>query len=294
MLKTNVDRLVKISVLGAIAHPASGQSPYNISTDGEPLVVTGPSGITYNIRVGDSATRWVADHVEPAVSIKHPEGEGMAGANGGLNVLACVGNQALIVSGKAEGKTGTVTGKHGGAERVMVDFTPEIMEELVLGDKIMIRAWGVGLALEDYPDIKLFNTSPDLLEAWNIEERGGVLHVPVARKVPAAIMGSGLGRDNVYRGDYDITTFDQEVVSEYGLDQLRLGDFVAIMDADHRYGRIYRQGAVSIGIVIHGDSYIAGHGPGVTSLMTCGSGKINPVLDSGANLASVMGLRDDI
>ena len=107
-------------------------------------------------------------------------------------------------------------------------------------------------------------------------------------------MGSGLGRDNVYRGDYDITTFDREIVAEYGLDELRLGDFVAIMDADHRYGRIYRQGAISIGIVIHGDSVIAGHGPGVTSLMTSSTGKIKPILDPKANIATVMGLRDDI
>ena len=294
MLNTNVDRLVQISVMGEIAHPASKQSPYRISTEGEPTVITGSAGITYNVRVGDSAIHWLADHVEPAVSIKHPQGDGVSGPNGGLNVLACAGNQARVVSGKAEGKTGTVTGKHGGAERVMVDFTPEIMEELVLGDKIMIRAWGVGLALTDFPEVKLFNTSPEMLNNWGIEERDGTLLVPVARKVPAAIMGSGLGVDNLQRGDYDITMFDEQVVEEYELDGLRLGDFVAIMDADHSYGPIYRQGAVSIGIIIHGDSVVAGHGPGVTSLMTSRGGKIEPVLDAKANIAHVMKLRDDI
>ncbi len=294
MLKTNVDRLVQISVMGEIAHPASKQSPYRISTEGEPTVMTGSAGITYNVRVGDSATHWLADHVEPAVSIKHPQGDGVSGPNGGLNVLACMGNRAQVVSGKAEGRTGIVTGKHGGAERVMVDFTPEIMEELVLGDKIMVRAWGVGLALTDYQDVKIFNTSPCLLDAWGIEEGDGMLHVPVARLVPAAVMGSGLGVDNLQRGDYDITMFDEQVVKEYELDSLRLGDFVAIMDADHSYGPIYRQGAVSIGIIIHGNSIVAGHGPGVTSLMTSRSGNIKPVMDTKANLATVLALRDDI
>ena len=99
-----------------------------------------------------------------------------------------------------------------------------------------------------------------------------MLHVPVAKIVPAAIMGSGLGRATVARGDYDIQTFDPQMVAQYGLDELRFGDIVAITDADHRYGRIFRTGAVSIGIVAHGRSFIAGHGPGVTSLMTSPSG----------------------
>ena len=86
--------------------------------------------------------------------------------------------------------------------------------------------------------------------------------MPVARFVPAAIMGSGLGRATVARGDYDIQCFDPVMVKEYGLDELRYGDIVAIVDADHSYGRIYRTGAVSIGIVAHGSSDIAGHGPG--------------------------------
>jgi hypothetical protein len=54
---------------------------------------------------------------------------------------------------------------------------------------------------------------------------------------------------------------------------LRLGDLVAIIDADHSFGRIYRQGAISLGIVIHTNCVIAGPGPGVTNIMTSTSGK---------------------
>ena len=63
------------------------------------------------------------------------------------------------------------------------------------------------------------------------------------------------------------------------------------MDADHSYGRIYRTGAVSIGIVAHGSSDIAGHGPGVTSLMTSPSGALIPAVDAGANIATILNLR---
>ena len=69
---------------------------------------------------------------------------------------------------------------------------------------------------------------------------------------------------------------------------------VAITDADHAYGRIYRQGAVSVGIVVHTDCVIAGHGPGVTTLFTSSVGKIVPKIDSKANIAKIMKLRADI
>jgi hypothetical protein len=104
-------------------------------------------------------------------------------------------------------------------------------------------------------------------------------------------MGSGLGRSTVVRGDYDIQTFDDAVAEQYGLRELRLGDLVAIVNADHSYGRIYRTGAISVGVVVHGRSFVAGHGPGVTSLLTSAQGKIEPVIDPDANLAKILKLR---
>ncbi len=77
-------------------------------------------------------------------------------------------------------------------------------------------------------------------------------------------------------------------VKKYKLDKIRFGDFVALMDHDNRYGRAYRQGAVTIGIVVHSDCRIAGHGPGVTTLMTCKTSLIKPVIDSKANIANLL------
>jgi hypothetical protein len=106
-------------------------------------------------------------------------------------------------------------------------------------------------------------------------------------------MGSGLGDIQVYSGDYDIQLFDKDIVEEYHLDDLRLGDIVAIINADHTYGRIYRSGAISIGVVVHTDCVLAGHGPGVTTIMTSSEGKIKPVVDPNANIAKVLKLRND-
>ncbi|MCJ7767554.1 DUF4438 domain-containing protein [Candidatus Bathyarchaeota archaeon] len=87
-------------------------------------------------------------------------------------------------------------------------------------------------------------------------------------------MGSGLGSNQTHSGDYDIQLFDEKTRKEHKLDSIRLGDVVAIADADYVYGRIYRQGAVSVGIVIHTNCVIAGHGPGVTTLFTCSAGRL--------------------
>jgi len=85
--------------------------------------------------------------------------------------------------------------------------------------------------------------------------------------------------------------FDKAVVEQYELESLRIGDIVAIIDADHSFGRIYRQGAVSVGVVVHTNCVTAGHGPGVTTLMTSPDGRIIPQIDPKANIASLLKLR---
>ncbi len=295
MLKTNVEKLVKISVMGEIASPTI-RNVYNISAIGKPMVFPGVGGITYNVRVGDPACGWEADHVEPGASVENKENDPRQGqaANAAFNILSCVGNQATVVTGQAKGAKGVVTGKHGGIEHVLVDFSLEVLEELVLGDKVIVKAFGTGLKLLDHPDVKVFNLDPALLEAWNPQPKDGKLEVPVTHIVPAAIMGSGLGANQVNSGDYDIQLFDEKVVERYGLNSLRLGDLVAIIDADHSFGRIYRQGAISVGVVVHTNCVTAGHGPGVTTLMTSSSGQIVPQISPKANVASLLKLRADI
>ena len=292
MLSTNLEKLIKISVMGEIASPTI-RSVYNVSATGKPLVLPGVGGITYNLRVGDPACGWEADHVEPGVSVENKENDARSGqaANTAFNVLSCVGNKAILVNGDAKGGEGTITGKHGGIEHVLVDFPSEVLEKLVIGDRILVKAFGVGLKLVDFPEIKVLNMDPVLLEAWDPQPKGDKLEVPVTHIVPAAIMGSGLGANQVNSGDYDIQLFDEGIVKHYGLEGLRLGDLVAIIDADHSFGRIYRQGAVSVGVVIHTNCVTAGHGPGVTTLMTSPDGKIIPQISKGANIAKLLKLR---
>ena len=288
MLRTNADRLIRQPVVGEPDHPTVGRQPYRIAPDGTPHIVPGLGGITYNVRVGDPCLGWAADHLEPAVSLKNSNDD----RNGALNLYACVGNRAVVLDGEAKEAVGTVTGKHGGIEHVMVDFPEDVLRKLRYGDAIQVEAWGLGLELPEAPQVRVLNVDPELLQRLGLELAGGVLRVPVAHIVPAAIMGSGLGAQYTHRGDYDIQLFDPQMVEQHGLADLRLGDLVAITNADHSYGRVYRTGAVSVGIISHGACVSAGHGPGVTTLFTSAQGCIGPVVDQAANLADILGLRE--
>ena len=289
-MTTNRNRLVVQIVNGQAAPPLLSSSLYDVGHDGVARILPAVGGITLNVRVGDSAFAYEADHVEPALSARHPDDD----VNAGFCTFACVGNLATVTSGEAKGARGVVTGKHGGVEHLMIDFAPDVLERMSIGDGVAVRAVGLGLALAEAGDVKLFNCDPDLFDKLGLTRKPGTsptFQVPVAKIVPARVMGSGLGRQTVARGDYDIQCFDPATVREFGLDGLRLGDIVAIADADNSFGRIYRAGAVTIAVVSHGSSYIAGHGPGVTTLMTSPSGALEPVLDARANLATILGLR---
>jgi hypothetical protein len=276
MLKINKEQLICQSVIGEITSPLGGVNPYRINPDGFSNIYPGVGGITYNLRVGSPACGLFADHVEPGVSISNfKKYNNQDGPNRALNLFSCAGNEAKIVSGEASGKTGTVTGKHGGIEHVLIDFEPEILEDLVIGDKIQVKAFGCGLQLIDYPEIKILSLAPDLLDKMAITELGkGQLEVDVTHIVPAKIMGSGIGHNHSQSGDYDIQLFDQPTIDEFGLDTLRLGDFVAISDADATYGRIYKTGAMLVGIIVHSDCVLPGHGPGVMVVMSSKNGSI--------------------
>ena len=111
-------KLVEISVVGEVASPRSSGHPFRITPEGKPVVLPGLGGITYNVKVGDNAIQWEADHVEPCVTVRNKDVD----ENGALNLLACIGNTAKIITGDAKGETGIVTGKHGGIENVLADF----------------------------------------------------------------------------------------------------------------------------------------------------------------------------
>ncbi len=292
MLKTNEDKLVELS-MQCKPGPPRIRPGWKVDHEGKPFILPSIGGITLNIQVGDSAFGLAGDHIEPGVSCSANSEKPFEFPNNSLQLLSCIGNEAIIVSGDAKGEKGVVTGHHGGSEHVIVDFPKKILKQLTYDDKIMIRTRGQGLRLIDYPDIKLYNLDPDLLKKMKIKQKKGkklkgIIEVPVTTIVPAQCMGSGLGAAHVAAGDYDIMTSDPGTVKEYKLDKLKFGDFVALLDHDNSYGRSFLKGAISIGVVVHSDCLLAGHGPGVSTLMTCSKPLIKPILNASANIADIL------
>jgi len=280
-----------LSVLGAISHPrVQLKNPYLVDPAGGIHVLPGTGGITYNVAVGDSAFAVVGDHVEPGVSITLDEGERGGQSLGALSVLTCIGNEARVTSGAAANARGVVTGKHGGVEHVLIDFPRATLEKLAIGDHVQIKAFGQGLALDDLPDVQVMNLDPDLLQKMGIVRGKGGLVVPVTHVIPSSIMGSGIGSRHSWSGDYDIQCAVEGAIERHKLHDLRLGDVIAIRDADCRFGRSIRMGALSIGVVVHASCVLSGHGPGVTVVMTTVKKVIAPKITRGANIARYLGL----
>jgi len=295
MLKTNQEKVVMMSVQGKVANPMKGTTNHTVDYDGNAFTLPGTGGIVYNVKVGDSVYGLAGDHIEPGVSTAAHEEERSGSLNSGYNFYACTGNEARIVNAPDKsiiGKKGVVIGHHGGIEHVIIDFPQYVLEKMTLKDEILIKGWGQGLKLMDYPEILLYNLDPELLQKMKIKEkRNGerkILEVPVAAIIPGELMGSGVGSLSVSTGDYDIMTMDKEYIKKHDLEDLRFGDFVAIVNHDNRYGRCWKEGAVTIGIVIHSDCLKSGHGPGVTTLMADVNGQIKPAIDKKANIADIM------
>ena len=283
MLKTNKNILPIQSVQGKVHHPTLRNS-YRVGRDSTPRVLIGTGGITYNAKIGDNCMKWIADHLEPGVSLRNENEK----ENEALQTFACIGNPATVVSGEAKGAKGFVTGKHGGIEHCLIYFPDEAIQKMVIEDSVLIRAQGAGLRIDGYPDVFCTNIDPELLEKLGITQKNGTLTVPVAYEIPAVLMGSGLGSSTSHSGDYDITTGDKELYKKLNLKDMRFGDLVLLQDCDNSYGREYVKGSVTIGVVIHSDSTLMGHGPGITTIMSCKTGKIKGKIYKDANIATYL------
>jgi len=286
-LRTNKDRLITTAV-EAVIQPA-GSRGYSTTYEGKPKVSIGMASINYTVSIGDPAYGWAsADHVEPDVTVQGRDRERPSDC--AVAILACIGNEARVLSGEARGAEGIYIGRHAGSDD-LVWFPEGIKEKLALDDRIQVKARGVGLRIEGFEDVRVNKLSPELLERMGITVEEGKLVVPVTREVPGHIMGSGIGGSFLESVDYDIQTTDPSIVEEYGLKEIRLGDVIAIRDHYDAFGRGRYEGAVTIGICIHGWSDYAGHGPGLNPVLSALPGKIVTRIDPRANVAYYLGIK---
>lgn len=283
--------LVCVSVGGAIVFPSLPglpAEPYRLSADGKPFLLPAWGGIVYNVSVGDSAYGWAADCIHPGVSIKGADDV----KNRGLQIFACLGNVAVVMTGAAQGEKGVVTGKSGRfSEQLIVHFPKAVRHKMAIGDQILVRSVGTGIEFEGHPDVSAKGLGPELLKVLPQRTKDGVLEIGVVARVPAHLVGAGAGLTSE-GGSLHIQTTDRAAVAEAALDKLRLGDVVAVENTDSRYNHGYLRGALSIGVVGQGDGPRAGYGPGLSIIMTAPKGKLGAFDAPGTNLKSLLSLID--
>ncbi|MCS5497818.1 DUF4438 domain-containing protein [Cnuibacter physcomitrellae] len=282
-LRTNADRLVTQILTGEVWPPQADRHGYRVDPDGHPFLLPGMGGVTMAAHIGEAATGYASDHLEPGLSIRHRE----EGANFALQFLTCVGNTVTVRSGPAAGARGVVLGQHA---YVLADFADEDLREITTGDAVSVEAVGQGLALLDHPEIRVKNLAPSLLDRLPFRTADdGTLHVEVAARVPAAAAGAGGGMLSEFAntdlmGAYPGLSEDLSL----GLESLRIGDIVLLEDQDHSYGRGYRPGWVTVGVISTGECRLFGHGPGPSTLLSGPASAFSIEVRDSANLAAAL------
>ena len=279
-VSTNASSLVTQVLTGEVWPPLADRHGYRTGPDGQPFALPGMGGMTLGVHCGDPATGYASDHLEPGASVRHRD----PGPNMAVQFLTCVGNQVTVTSGPAAGAVGHVIGQHA---YVLVDFAPDITR-LTTGDAVSILAAGQGMRFTEHRSITVKNCSPGLIDAMpGGTTPEGKLEVHVAARIPAEAIGAGVGMISEYAntdlmGAYAGLGDDLSL----GLESLRVGDIVALADQDHRYGRGYRAGYLTIGVISTGQCMLFGHGPGPSSLLSGPAPAFELVDDPAANLAS--------
>ncbi|HEX3593408.1 MAG TPA: DUF4438 domain-containing protein [Pseudonocardiaceae bacterium] len=286
-LATNADRLVRQPLRGEVWPPSADRHAYRVDADGTPFVLPGMGGVTLGVHPGDVATGYAADHLEPGLSIRHRD----PAANYAVQFLSCVGNRVTVRSGPAAGATGRVVGQHA---YVLADLAEADLEQVASGDVVDVLAHGQGLKLTDHASIVVKNADPALLPALGVHTGDdGRLVVPVAARVPAEAVGAGAGMVSEYANTDLMGAYaGQGDDLSLGLESLRIGDIVALADSDHGYGRGWRPGWLTIGVISTGHCRLFGHGPGPSSLLSGPAAAFALVDDSGANVRAAFSIMD--
>ena len=143
-VRTNAEQVVAQTLCGEVWPPLADRHAYRVDADGRPFILPGMGGVTLDVHCGDPATGYATDHLEPGLSVRHPD----PGANMALQFLSCVGNLVTVRSGPAAGATGRVIGQHA---YVLVDMPGSDMREVNTGDQVLVHAHGQGLTAAGPP-----------------------------------------------------------------------------------------------------------------------------------------------
>jgi hypothetical protein len=289
-IETNEKLLVNVSVMGAVCQPnfqGLPAEPYRLDSDGNPFLLPSWGSIVHNVSVGDSAFGWEADCIHPSVSIKYSNEAG----NRGLNILSCVGNEAVIMNGNVKNSIGFVSGKSGRfSEQVIVHFPKKIREKISINDKILIKSIGVGLKIKNFESVFCKSLAPKILNQMRIKILNKKMIIPVTHIIPEHLVGAGSGLTSE-SGSLHIQTTDEKEMQKFKLNNIRLGDFVFIENYDSSYQHGFLRNAWAVGIIGQTNGPRAGYGPGITVLMSSKTNNAKPNITTKANIINYLNFK---
>jgi hypothetical protein len=253
-------RPVAVNLLGIVEQPELGGTPYRVDADGRPYVPAGDGGIVLGLRLGESVFARDADHAAPGACLVHPD----QAARHALAAYSCIGNLAVVRTGRAASARGAVLGKRGEQGRVIAAFAQEDLARMRPADQVAVRARGQGWRPPGFPpEVAVLNLDPAALTALPVAAGGeGPVRAGVRVIVPSKLAGNGIGRPSA---SWDL---DLQVRAGLEVADLLLGDLVAVSGLDARYNMGYRSQWLTVGLVVHGASPLPGHGPGITPILT--------------------------
>ena len=162
---------------------------------------------------------------------------------------------------------------------MIVGFGQADLARMRPSDQVAVRAFGQGMRPEGLrPDVMVMNLDPDVLALLPVavpDRHDAAVTVGVRMTVPSKLAGNGIGRPAA-GWDLDLQL---PPPGPDGAGDLLLGDLVAVTDLDARWNMGYRRDWVTVGVVVHGDSPLPGHGPGITPVLTGPAGALRPQPD---------------
>ncbi|MFQ5976255.1 MAG: DUF4438 domain-containing protein, partial [Candidatus Hydrothermarchaeales archaeon] len=277
VIRTNKDKLITLAVQGQIA-PAEPSRSYRTTWDGKAKMAIGIGGINYNMKIGDKIFGWAAgDRATVGVATI---GTGESRGRGSWLTFTSIGNKVKVIGGDAKGAKGMIIAKF--ESYVLVHFEDSDLEKLAVGNKLHVKATGVGLEIEGFKDVFTHGIAPEVLEKIAVQNAAGKIEVPVVKEIPAEIIGRGAGSGSV-SGNWHVQTCYPPDIKKYGLDELRFGDLVLLKDIQTDYGKGYFKGGATVGVVCAGPSDISGLGIGVTPFLSTRSNKLVGRIDKTTN-----------
>ncbi len=258
-----------MNLAAVVETPGMDNAPYLIDTDGAPYVPIGDGGVVLGLSIGDSVFGFDAEHASPAVSLVH----GDQAARHALTAFACLGNPVTVRSGAAAGSVGAVLGKRGEEGRVLVAFSPAVRAKLLPGDAMAVRALGQGSELPAaLGGGQLMNVDPALLGELGIDIGQNPIEVGVRGMVGSKLIGNGIGRP-AQQWNLDLQV-DASSAQRWGLEQLSIGDLLAVQNLDVRHNAGYRAGWTTVGVVLTTGSPRPGHGPALMPILCLPSDRV--------------------